>query len=172
MIDLMLMERLVRSVRDEARLLLLGDDHQLPSVEAGAVLRDLIAGESPLESCAVRLTESHRLSTDILKVSHAIDQGMRPVFAAGSTGEAAIVAACRGVRARVRRDRVPGVGGGAGMLAGFLDQWHARMIQGGPEIDAALGRDYTQGPDGFDAADLDSTEAHCLSTSTGRGSSV
>ena len=61
MIDLVLMERLARSLRDDARLVLLGDDHQLPSVEAGAVLRDLIAGESPLGPRAVRLTESYRM---------------------------------------------------------------------------------------------------------------
>ncbi|MSP62488.1 MAG: exodeoxyribonuclease V subunit alpha [Myxococcales bacterium] len=41
MIDLFLMDRLVRSVRDDARLVLLGDAEQLPSVEAGAVFRDL-----------------------------------------------------------------------------------------------------------------------------------
>ena len=41
MIDLALMERLVRSLRDGSRLILLGDAHQLPSVEAGDVLRDL-----------------------------------------------------------------------------------------------------------------------------------
>jgi exodeoxyribonuclease V alpha subunit len=159
MVDLVLMERLVRSVRDEARLLLLGDDHQLPSVEAGAVLRDLIGGNSPLESCAVRLTESHRLSTDILEVSHAIDQGMRPVFVAGSTGEAAIVE-----RAAVSELEFKGIeflesAAGAGVIASFLDQWYARMILGGPEIDAALGRDYKQGPDGFDADDVEALSA-------------
>ena len=42
MIDLALMERLVRSLRDDCRFILLGDAHQLPSVEAGAVLRDLL----------------------------------------------------------------------------------------------------------------------------------
>ena len=45
MIDLALMERLVRSLRDGSRLILLGDAHQLPSVEAGDVLRDLLASE-------------------------------------------------------------------------------------------------------------------------------
>jgi exodeoxyribonuclease V alpha subunit len=53
MIDLGLMERLVRAVRPDARLVLVGDADQLPSVEAGAVFRELSAR-------AVRLTESHR----------------------------------------------------------------------------------------------------------------
>jgi exodeoxyribonuclease V alpha subunit len=43
MIDLAMMERLVRAMPREARLVLLGDADQLPSVEAGAVFRDLCA---------------------------------------------------------------------------------------------------------------------------------
>jgi exodeoxyribonuclease V alpha subunit len=43
MIDLAMMERLVRAMSSEARLVLLGDADQLPSVEAGAVFRDLCA---------------------------------------------------------------------------------------------------------------------------------
>ncbi|MCS6898908.1 MAG: exodeoxyribonuclease V subunit alpha [Myxococcales bacterium] len=52
MIDLHLMDRLVHAVREEARLVLLGDAEQLPSVEAGAVFRSLVppgsgSGASP-----------------------------------------------------------------------------------------------------------------------------
>ena len=42
MIDLALMARLFEAVAPEARLVLLGDADQLPSVDAGAVLRDLV----------------------------------------------------------------------------------------------------------------------------------
>ena len=42
MVDLTLMERLVRSLREDSRLIVLGDARQLPSVEVGAVLRDLL----------------------------------------------------------------------------------------------------------------------------------
>lgn len=41
MVDLALMTKLVAAVRPEARFVLLGDHHQLASVEAGCVLRDL-----------------------------------------------------------------------------------------------------------------------------------
>lgn len=41
MVDLALMTRLMEAVRPEARLVLLGDRHQLASVEAGTVLSDL-----------------------------------------------------------------------------------------------------------------------------------
>lgn len=42
MIDLFLMHQLAHAVRDDARLILLGDAEQLPSVEAGAVFRSLL----------------------------------------------------------------------------------------------------------------------------------
>lgn len=63
MVDLPLMARLVAAVRDDARLVLLGDADQLASVDAGAVLRDLV--ESPLVSSRVsRLQQSRRFSPE------------------------------------------------------------------------------------------------------------
>jgi exodeoxyribonuclease V alpha subunit len=44
MIDIMLLGRLLESAEEGARIVMLGDRNQLPSVEAGAVLSDLIAG--------------------------------------------------------------------------------------------------------------------------------
>ena len=44
MVDVALMRRLLDAVPDSARLILLGDAHQLASVEAGAVLGDICAG--------------------------------------------------------------------------------------------------------------------------------
>lgn len=55
MVDLVLMERLARALAPTTRLVLFGDADQLPSVEAGAVLRDLAA----LGAC--RLTRSYRM---------------------------------------------------------------------------------------------------------------
>ncbi|HET9449287.1 MAG TPA: AAA family ATPase, partial [Aggregicoccus sp.] len=46
MVDLFLMDRLLRSLRPGARLVLLGDADQLPSVDAGAVFRDLVPEEA------------------------------------------------------------------------------------------------------------------------------
>lgn len=46
MVDLALMSRLVQAVPPGSRLILLGDHHQLSSVEAGAVLGDLCRGAS------------------------------------------------------------------------------------------------------------------------------
>ena len=44
MVSLTLMARLLEAVRPDARLVLVGDPDQLASVEAGAVLGDLVAG--------------------------------------------------------------------------------------------------------------------------------
>ena len=160
MIDLVLMERLVRSLRDDARLVLLGDDHQLPSVEAGAVLRDLIAGESPLGPRAVRLTESHRLSAEklearnILKVSRAIDQGMLPVFAPERTDEGTVLEQASASGLSFEGIEFLESAEGSTTVVEFLDRWHTHMIRGVPDFDARVEHVYEQGPDGFGDEDV------------------
>ncbi len=68
MIDLWLMERLMSALPGDALLILLGDADQLPSVDAGAVLGELMQFglERPgaLSLGIVRLTESFRMRTD------------------------------------------------------------------------------------------------------------
>lgn len=61
MVDLPLMARLFDAVRSDARLVLLGDSDQLASVDAGAVLRDLVEAPALGASCAT-LTFSRRFS--------------------------------------------------------------------------------------------------------------
>ncbi len=61
MVDLPLMARLFDAVRSDARLVLLGDSDQLASVDAGAVLRDLVEAPALGQSCAA-LTFSRRFS--------------------------------------------------------------------------------------------------------------
>ena len=46
MVSLSLMARLVEAVRPDARLILVGDPEQLASVEAGAVLGDIVGPAS------------------------------------------------------------------------------------------------------------------------------
>ncbi len=75
MIDLSMMDRLVRALREGTRLVLLGDADQLPSVEAGAVFRDLCVGLRP-----VRLTTNLRVAGDpsarrIVTASAAVNAG-------------------------------------------------------------------------------------------------
>ncbi len=57
MVSLTLMSRLVEALRDDCRLVLVGDPDQLASVEAGAVLGDLVARESPATAAPVPALE-------------------------------------------------------------------------------------------------------------------
>ena len=77
MIDALLLESLLRAVKNGGRVILIGDAEQLPSVGAGNVLSDLIGcGAFP----TVRLTEIFRQSEASLIVtnSHAINEGRFP----------------------------------------------------------------------------------------------
>lgn len=77
MIDLTLMTALAKAIRPGARLILIGDADQLPSVGAGNIFCDLIAS-----GCfnTVRLTEVFRQSKESLIVTnaHAINAGKMP----------------------------------------------------------------------------------------------
>ncbi|GEL94796.1 exodeoxyribonuclease V subunit alpha [Cellulomonas composti] len=72
MMSLSLMARLMSAVRPDARLVLVGDAHQLASVEAGAVLGDLVAG---LDQGVVELTREHRFGADLAALARAIRTG-------------------------------------------------------------------------------------------------
>lgn len=61
MVSLSQMARLLEAVRDRTQLILVGDPDQLASVEAGAVLADLVEGlAARADSPVVRLHETHR----------------------------------------------------------------------------------------------------------------
>jgi exodeoxyribonuclease V alpha subunit len=77
MVDVMLMQALMRAVPNKAALLLVGDIDQLPSVGPGQVLADVISsGAVP----NVRLTEVFRQAAQsrIITTAHRINQGMIP----------------------------------------------------------------------------------------------
>ncbi|MDI9505072.1 MAG: ATP-dependent RecD-like DNA helicase [Bacillota bacterium] len=77
MVDLNLMQALLRAVPQGARLIMVGDADQLPSVGPGNVLADLIqSGVLPV----VRLTEIFRQAaqSDIVVGAHAINRGQMP----------------------------------------------------------------------------------------------
>lgn len=72
MVSLSLMARLVEALRPTARLVLVGDPDQLASVEAGAVLGDLVAA---LPRGVVRLTHAHRYGPSLAALAEAIRLG-------------------------------------------------------------------------------------------------
>src|SRR5574344_261371 len=82
MIDILLMNNLLKAVPDGMRLILVGDIDQLPSVGAGNVLRDIIdSGAVPV----IRLTRIFRQaqSSRIVMSAHAVNAGRLPDLSNG-----------------------------------------------------------------------------------------
>ena len=76
MVSLTMMARLLEAVRPDARLVLVGDADQLASVEAGAVLADLVDGLSARTDVRVAaLRTSHRFGEAIGFLAEAIRVG-------------------------------------------------------------------------------------------------
>ena len=81
MVDVMLMQALMKATPDDAALLIVGDIDQLPSVGPGQVLADIIgSGAVPV----VRLTEVFRqaAASRIIINAHRINQGSMPDLSA------------------------------------------------------------------------------------------
>lgn len=76
MVSLSMMARLLEAVRPDSRLVLVGDPDQLASVEAGAVLADLVEGlRTRPESPIAELVTSHRFGESIGALALAIKSG-------------------------------------------------------------------------------------------------
>jgi exodeoxyribonuclease V alpha subunit len=150
MIDLVLMDRLLRSLRGDARLILIGDADQLPSVGAGAVLGDARAA---LASRTVTLTHNHRLSSadpgsrSIAIAARAIDRG----------GEALLDTVAR----RDGADRLELLGielleaRGDPSRRRFLDRWYRERTAGHPDHVRLTRRHYRYEAGSFSTGDLE-----------------
>jgi exodeoxyribonuclease V alpha subunit len=155
MIDLPLMERLVAALSPDARLVLLGDADQLPSVGPGAVLSDLVAAGRLPNVTTVRLTQSHRMDprldagSHILGIAGRVRDGTSPPIAvpraaperaaltAGTIARLDAPADAEGVaflevapRDRVRRES-------------FLAWWWEHRVRGPAEIRELVHRTFT-----------------------------
>jgi exodeoxyribonuclease V alpha subunit len=76
MVSLTMMARLLEAVRPESRLLLVGDPDQLASVEAGAVLADLVEGLGDRPDLRVAaLRTSHRFGESIRRLAESVRAG-------------------------------------------------------------------------------------------------
>ena len=77
MVDILLMEALLRALKPQCRLILVGDPDQLPSVGAGNLFSDLIRSK---KIPTVRLTEIFRQARESLIImnAHAINGGQLP----------------------------------------------------------------------------------------------
>jgi exodeoxyribonuclease V alpha subunit len=156
MLDLSLMERLVGALNPDARLIVLGDADQLPSVAAGAVFRDVAgagaqagAWEDRYSGVCARLTHSYRMDTNdpagraVFSVARAINSADQSVAArvAGS-----------GFTWRARPEELDFAGveflTGAGMEA-FLNRWYAKRIRA-DELEKLCARALDENENGFE----------------------
>lgn len=158
MLDLALMERLTDAIQPGARLILLGDANQLPSVAAGSIFRDLVprAGDGPgaLADVSVRLDENHRMRKEdaagsaILAAAQAIKDGHSdllnskpPVFERRSSVDELTFAGAEFMAVT------------SGEVSTFLDRWYAERVRGREEIAELLAHEYIERDGGFDDAD-------------------
>ena len=162
MIDLHLFDRLLRAVRPDARLIVLGDAEQLPAVGSGAVLRDLIppAGDTahPLAGFAVRLTQNFRMDASdphgaaILTLAQQIHAGEPLALGERAGVDALTFAGAEAVLATPGRDD----------LGPFLSRWYQRVASL-EDFPAKIGHTFALADGAFTAADqarLDELFAH------------
>lgn len=146
MVDLALMERLVSALEPGARVVLLGDADQLPSVEPGAVLADLVSQDQRSAITITRLTESHRMDprdragSHILKIAAAIREGKAPPFSEGELTP--------GVVRRVSSPRDVAEGVSSLMLRdesareAWLSWWYEHRVRGSDELRRLMERGF------------------------------
>jgi exodeoxyribonuclease V alpha subunit len=78
MVDVVLMNQLLRAIKTSTRLLMVGDSDQLPSVGPGAVLANMIASDV---IATVQLNEIFRqaATSQIIVNAHRLNQGQLPI---------------------------------------------------------------------------------------------
>jgi exodeoxyribonuclease V alpha subunit len=162
MLDVSLMERLTNAIAPGARLILLGDANQLPSVAAGSVFRDLVgsAGDDtgPLTTASVRLEVNHRMKSEgsagrsILRAARSINDGDAKLLDSIDESNTPIVAR-RSSPDELTFAGVELIATAARELGPFLDHWYIDRVRGGPEIAELVAHDYVERDGGFDDAD-------------------
>lgn len=157
MLDLALMERLTDAIQPGARLILLGDANQLPSVAAGSVFRDLVPRASEvagaLADASVRLVENHRIRKEdpagnaILRAAQLIKEGHSdllnskpPIFGRRSSAAEIAFSGAEFMAVTARE------------VGPFLDRWYAERVRRDAEL---LAHEYIERDGGFDDADCD-----------------
>ena len=84
MVDVRLMSSLLSALNPHTRLLLVGDHHQIPSVGAGAILRDLLAARAEYPDAVHILTDIVRQAGELARNTSAILEGkVTPQIASG-----------------------------------------------------------------------------------------
>jgi len=162
MLDVTLMERLTNAIQPGARLILLGDANQLPSVAAGSVFRALVPSADerpgPLAAATMQLEQNHRMKSEdaagrsILLAARSINEGDTSLLSSIDDANAPIV---------MRRLSPKELAfAGAEFLAAspreigsFLDRWYADRVHGGTDVAESIKHQYIERDGGFDDAD-------------------
>ncbi len=152
MLDLLLTERLVASLRPGARLIMLGDADQLPSVAAGAVFRDLVGvAEKSYAGICTRLTQSFRTDSSDER-GRAIRALTRQInLGSIDTAEGESLFTERVTPDELRFERVEFVNGLGAQLERFLERWYMAKVSAG-HIAALRNKIYREDERGFHAA--------------------
>lgn len=79
MIDILLMEGLLKAIKDGARVIFVGDSDQLPSVGAGNVLRDMIKSEA-VHTTKLKEIFRQAKESNIIVNAHMINDGEYPEY--------------------------------------------------------------------------------------------
>ncbi|MFO0692856.1 MAG: exodeoxyribonuclease V subunit alpha [Polyangiales bacterium] len=131
MVDLVLLRGLVEALPPTARLVLLGDADQLPSVGAGAVLRDLVAARPDV---TVRLTHSYRMDERDPAGRHVLVVARRTVSAPRDPSTPDLFEGEDGIRVRARPSELRRMGvelveGGASAIDRLLSPYVASLFE-------------------------------------------
>lgn len=154
MLDLSLMHRLAAALQPDARIVMLGDADQLPSVAAGAVFRDLVAAvcdpdRDANSAICTRLTRSYRMNPDEPAGSAIFNFAQSINWGAIENEHASAVLDERSDPAALRFEGLELLSADGPALDSFLDRWYADRIRD-RTIDALATKLHAHGEKGFD----------------------
>lgn len=161
MVDLDMMDRLVRALRDDALLVLLGDAHQLPSVDAGSVFRELVAwgcaprsdGSMPGGGIVCELTHGYRQedSDEDAQQIRDLAERVRCGDAAGALAQLSD-RRCSTIAGALEQPGVAWLSSDQAGLEEFLLAWQQRRAKSREWIEG-IGHRYVCRPEGLMADD-------------------
>jgi exodeoxyribonuclease V alpha subunit len=161
MLDVTLMERLTNAIQPGARLILLGDANQLPSVAAGSVFRALVPSAENriglLAAASMRLEVNHRMKSgdaagrSILLAARTINDGGDLMSSADEANSPIVVR--RSSPEELTFSGVEFLAAAPRELGSFLDRWYANRVRGEMEIADLVAHEYVERDGHFDDAD-------------------
>jgi exodeoxyribonuclease V alpha subunit len=137
MIDTGLFAHLLEAIAADATLVLLGDPDQLPSVDPGAVLRDLVRARPPGVSVQA-LTRSHRMDPNDPEGAHVLSVARACLGAGGADARAAPFRTLAAATAGGAPEAGEPVGGG--QVVGRGGAWHLDASELPRALDAWIAR--------------------------------